>query len=470
MKRIALLTVLLLVVGLTAGFAVDVKPTVAITGTTSVAFGFDLDTSHHGFLNTADSSFRVSFLAEDGTDTHAGTGAMYGSITVSNVELFWNADSAAGAWTGGLLDADLAAKIVVTPFEISVYAAPGMTQDFFGTLEDADAPDLVVDDDESTFAMVGSGFATNYGLAVTGTFGPAAVTLKVVSDGDWTKAGTAATAAGDDTYTLFLADGTETSDGTGDYIVESTGANAAAGALTAGVYYFKKVAGAAAVAATTQGDNYAFGGEAVLTFTPLVVSAGGYYGSDTASFYGKVALDMAPIVAWGALEASMTTPDMELAAGGGLTFTIMEGTTLAASAWYGDAYQGADVQVVFTEPGDKGLVPGLDTSIKFNLLDVGDIKASEWEVVTATGYKIGLNSDMSNYARPYVNFTYGDANDGAVGGTGTPVMNAEAGVQLQVIPLTLLTAKWVSGAALDADLASDPMVLGTVQFVATVTY
>jgi len=464
MKRIALLTVLLLVVGLTAGFAVDVKPTVAITGTASLSWGYNLDTGDTGFLNAADSSFRVSFLAEDGTDTHAGTGAMYGSITISNVELFWNADSAAGAWTGGLLDADIAAKIVITPFEIGVYAAPGMTQDFFGAFEDADVPDLVVDEDEVAFAMAGSAFATNYGTWITGTFGPAAVTLKVVSDGDWAKAGTA---AGTTTYTTIVGDGTTDPTATAGttYLEVSTGVVTVDNPLTLGKAYVKAVAGAAA---TTQSNNYAFGGEAVLTFAPLTVSAGAYYGTDL-SFYGKVALDMAPIVAWGAVEANMPTAGMVLTAGGGLTFTITTGTTLAASAWYGDAAQGLDLNVVFTEP-EAGLVPALDATVTFNLLDVGDIKASEWEAKVAAGYKVGLNSDMTNYARPYASFVYGSANDGATVATAVDVMTVEAGVQLQVIPLTLFTVKYVSGAALGADLAATTPVLGSVQFVATVTY
>jgi len=407
MKRIALLTVLLLVVGLTATFAIDVKPVVAITGTASLTWGYDLDTGFTGFKNTADSSFRVTLLAEDGTDTHAGTGAAYGSITVSNVELFWNADSAAGAWTGGLLDADLAAKIVVTPFEIGVYAAPGMTQDFFGIFEDADAPDNVVDSTETAFVMAGSGFGTNYGTWVTGTFGPAAVTVKVVSNDDWT---------------------------------------------------------------LNVNNEYAYGGEAVLTFTPLVVSAGAYYGSDL-SLYGKVALDMAPIVAWAAVEANVPSTGMVLGVGGGLTFTLVKDTTLAATAWYADVFNGLDLSVVFTEP-EAGLIAGLDTMIKFNLLDVGTTLDSEWEVVTATGFKIGLNSDATNYVRPYVNFTYGSATNDGVSNYAAPitVMNAEVGAQLAVIPLTVFTVKWVSGAGLGADLASSPAVLGTVQFVATVTY
>jgi hypothetical protein len=420
MKRIALLTVLLLVVGLTA-FGIDVKPTLALTGSASVTWGFDLDHSATGFKNVGNASFTLSLLAADGTDTHAGTGAAYGSITINNIEAYWNDVGVAAGFTALGPDptddksADVTAKIVVTPFEIGVYAAPGMTQDFFATFEDADVPDLVVDNNETAFGMFGSGYATNYGTWVTGTFGPAAVTVKVVSNGDWT---------------------------------------------------------------TNTQNDYAFGGEAVLTFKPVTVSAGGYYGSSTPSFYGKVALDMAPIVAWGALEANMPTAGMDLAAGGGLTFTIVADTTLAATAWYGDSYNGADVNVVFTEPGDKGLIPMLDTSIKFNLLDVGGNLNSEWELVTATGYKIGLNSDATNYARPYVNFTYGSATNGSTAATipstnyvaAIPVMNAEVGVQLQVIPLTLFTVKWVSGAALGADLASNPIVLGSVQFVAAVTY
>jgi hypothetical protein len=297
MKRIALLTVLLLVVSL-AAFAVDVKPTVAITGTASVTWGYDLDTGANGFKNTADSSFRVTLLAEDSTDTHAGTGAMYGSITVSNVELFWNADSAAGAWTGGLLDADLAAKIVITPFEIGVFAQPGLTQDFFGALEDADAPDLVVDSGESAFAMAGGGLlGTMYGTWVTGTFGPAAVTVKIVSDGDWT-------------------------DGT---------------------------------------TGYAFGGETVLTFAPLTISAGAYSGYSALSFYAKVAADMAPIVAWGAFEGNMPTGGtMAYAAGAGLTFTLVKDTTLATTLWYGDNTKGIDLQVYSLSPkraSSPGLIP-----------------------------------------------------------------------------------------------------------------
>lgn len=411
MKRIALLTVLLLVVGLTATFAIDVKPTLALSGTASLTWGFDLDNSATGFKNTADASFTLSLLAADGTDTHAGTGAAYGSITISNIEAYWTDVVAGGGFTAvGPADTDISAKIVVTPFEIGVYAAPALGADLLGALEDGDVPDRVIENSETAFTMPGSGFGTNYGTYVQAVFGPATVKVEVVSNGDWT------------TNTL---------------------------------------------------NEYAYGADVTLVFKPLTIAAGAWLGSTDTSFSVKATLDNAPIVVWAGFEGAMPTGGtLAYGLGGGLTFTIVADTTLAASAWYGDQFHGLDMQVVFTEPGDKGLVPMLDTSVTFNLLDVGGTLASEWEIVTATGYKVGLNSDASNYARPYVNFTYGNnANNGVVDIVPVEtVMYAEVGVQLQVIPLTLFTAKWVSGAASGADLASATVALGSIQFVATVTY
>jgi len=477
MKRIALLTVLLLVVGLTAGFAIDVKPTVTLSGTATLTWAYNVDTGATGFKNAADGAFRLSLLAEDGTDTHAGTGDAFGSISFANLEFFYVIDSAALALTAGPADADITAKLVVTPFEIGITTAPGFTQDFFGALEDADVPDRVVDKTEVTYAMPGSGFTTPYGTWLTATFGPAAVTLKVVSDGDWV--GTAATAAGATTYEQYTADGTELTVAAGDYVDAATGTDVpAATTLTANKLYLKKVAGAAAVAATDNTDNkYAFGAEAVLTFAPITLSAGAYMGDTATSFYAKAAVDAAPIVVWAGFEGALpTTGDMTYGGGLGLTFTLVKDTTLAATAWYGEGYHGLDLQVVFTEPGDAGLVPMLDAALTFNLLDVSDPStpalSSEYEAILALGYKVGLNSDMSNYARPFVTFTYGsNVNDGAADlATAESVMYATAGVQLQVIPLTLFTAQWVSGSTTGNDLASTTMSLGTVQFIATVTY
>jgi hypothetical protein len=224
---------------MTLGFAVDVKPTVTLGGNATLTWAYDIDTGYTGFKNAADATFTLSLLAADGSDTHAGTGAAFGSITLANVEAYWT-DSA--TIVNGPADADITAKIVVTPFEIGVTTAPGFTQDFFGALEDADVPDRVVENSETAYAMGGSGFTTAYGTWVTGTFGPAAVTLKVVSNGDWT-----------------------------------------ANAL----------------------NEYAFGGEAVLTFKPITISAGGYYGTTATSFYAKAAVDNAPIVAWAGFEGSM---------------------------------------------------------------------------------------------------------------------------------------------------------------------
>jgi len=413
MKRIALLTVLLIVVGLTAGFAIDVKPTIAVTGTASVTFGFDLDNSTTGFSNTSDASFTLSLLAADGTDTHAGTGAAYGSITISNIEFYWTDTTAPiaipvgggtdtnGPTAAGPADADIVAKIIVTPFEIGVFSAPGMSFENLDAIENADFDDTVVDI-ETDVTFGGSGFTKDQGTYISVAFAPLTLTAKVVSNGDWT-------------------------------------ANA--------------------------NNEYAFGVDAVVDLKPLTLTLGlseDIVAPANMGFFAKVAVDAAPIVAWVGFEGASATA-LTYAAGGGLTFTLMADTTLAASFLYGDTYGGADVKVVFTEPGDAGLVPMLDDSLTVYVLDIANAAvpalAMEYEVINTLGYKVALNADQS--VRPYATVTYGTNN-------ATPtasIFTAEAGVEMKLFPLTTLTAKYVSG-----NLVADPMVLGSIQFVASVAY
>jgi hypothetical protein len=84
MKRLTLLTILLVVVGLTAG-ALELKPAFTLSGSATLEWGIDLDNMTTGFLNSAAADLTVTLLAADGTDTHAGKDGWYGSITISNV-------------------------------------------------------------------------------------------------------------------------------------------------------------------------------------------------------------------------------------------------------------------------------------------------------------------------------------------------------------------------------------------------
>jgi len=134
---------------------------------------------------------------------------------------------------------------------------------------------------------------------------------------------------------------------------------------------------------------------------------------------------------------------------------------------YGEAINGLDLKLAFVEP-EAGLLPWLDLGLTFYLLDVGDDTLEmEYEAIVTAGYKVVMSE--TQYVRPYATFKYGVGNDD-VSATAdyTNYMYLEAGVQLQLIPLTLFTVKYVSG-----DLAADGAFVadtGSVQLVAKVTY
>jgi len=459
MKRIALLTVLLLVVGLTAGFAAELKPTLTLSGSATVTFGFDLDSSAVGFKNEADADMTLTFVAEDSTDTHAGAEGVtaYGSITFNDVEIILGGDDkAANPWamSDWLTDGDVEAKIVVGNLGFGVYGAPSLEFENLDKIENDDVDDDVVDKDESD-PTFGGAFGTNYGTWLSYAFAPVTVKVEVVSNGDWAGAD-----AGDTTYETYIADGTEEVETTGDYIDGATGVAVTAGTtLTANKLYIKPVAGADAINANDE-SNFAFGGSVVLDLKPLTVTLGVSedYVNSVTGFNAKLALAMAPIDAWVGFEGQ-SAAELTYAAGGGLTFTLAEGVTLATSFLYGDAFNGADVKIVFTEP-EAGLVPGLDDTLTVYLLDIADeTLAMEYEVINTLGYKVAMGEEKS--ARPYATVTYGATN--ATPSVG--VFKAEVGVELNLIPLTKFTVKYASG-----NLSADPAVMGVVSLGATVTY
>jgi hypothetical protein len=123
MKRIALLTVLLLVVGLSLGFSQEFKPSVAWTtaGTASVTWGIDLDNMTTGFVNAGSAQFAVTFVPAV-TLTKGADAPIYGSITLTTtaLSLFDTSANNASAATA------VSAKIVAKPVEFGVYAAPSI--------------------------------------------------------------------------------------------------------------------------------------------------------------------------------------------------------------------------------------------------------------------------------------------------------------------------------------------------------
>jgi len=417
MKRLAVLCIVLLALTSLAFAEIKVEPKVTLAASGTLTWGIDLSTFDTGFQNAADADLTVTFIAADTAETKKGEGAAYGEIKISDIEFYFGGDdlgntadaAAVIAWLSDwLVDTDVAAKIVIPPIEIGVYAAPTMYADMIGEIE-VDANDDNIVDIEATYYAGGAGAAvqpfvplTTYGTWVKATLGPLALTVKVAST-DWTQ---------------------------------------------------------------DPADNaYALGLDGVLTVTPLTVSFGGYedWIQGNTGFYGKVAATVGPLAFWAGLEGNLVSSVFGFVAGGNATLTIATGTTLAATAIYGAPANGLDLKFAFVEP-EAGLIPALDLGVTFYLLDVmDDTLAMEYEAIVTAGYKVTMSD--TQYVRPYGVFKYGMGNDDP---TFMPYMYVEAGVQLKLIPLTLFTVKYVSGdLAPDGTEAADT---GTVQFVATVTY
>jgi len=179
MKRLTLLTILLVVVGLTAGFAIDVKPTFSLSGSATLSWGVDLDTGDTGFQNSATATATLSLMADGTTDTHAGKGDFYGSITISGLELYWTGTDAALAQAGDALS--VSAIFMAKGFEIGIYGAPSITGNAVAAIE---ADGYTIDETE-TALTVGANFGTTFGTYVKGTFGPVTAKVKVISNNDW---------------------------------------------------------------------------------------------------------------------------------------------------------------------------------------------------------------------------------------------------------------------------------------------
>jgi hypothetical protein len=176
MKRLTLLTILLVVVGLTAG-ALEVKPAFTLSGSAVLNWGLDLDTMDTGFRNTATADLVVTLMAADGTDTHAGKDGWYGSITLSDV------DASLDAPNGVVIPTPtVAAKIVGMGgmLAIGVVAAPDLALDFVAAIE-ATADSVVDVEGDVGVDYNGNGTYISYTMSEALMFG-----FEVVSSNDWT--------------------------------------------------------------------------------------------------------------------------------------------------------------------------------------------------------------------------------------------------------------------------------------------
>jgi hypothetical protein len=438
MKRLTLLTILLIVVGLASGFSLELKPSFTLAANAKVTWGINLDAMTTGFLNEETIDMFVILFADDTSDIHKGDGDWYGYIEVKEIELLWweNEASAAPRWTlaedtdgTGLDDIDASAKIVGLggALAIGVNAGPdtGSNVDFVASLEDDEDADYPVVDYETDDELDLGVNYDNYGTYVSYAFSDAlTVGIEAVSQLDYN-------ANVNNAYGFAL-----------DILAKFSPLT-----VTAGVNY---------------GINYVVVG----TNEPAYIDVFGFglkVAADTDMVDGWVGFDGGMGTSVGEVTAAPTYSfgsDFQFEVGGGLTFTVFEVTTLAVDVTYGPGFvpvgfDDLDVKVVFTEPAAKGLVDNLDLTVKFWLLDIPD--SMEWEANIDGGYLMGVW---------YPNFTVdvGDnqnlfADTTAIG----TYMTIKVGIDYTGIPLTTLGLYWQH-----LDPIND--VLGDILVSAKVTY
>lgn len=426
MKRLTLLTILLVVVGLTAGFAIDVKPTFSLSGSATVKWGVDLITMNHGFNNTADASFTLTLLPKDGTESKTAKDAWYGAISFANLEFYW---TDAGVPVFGPADTDITAKIVGMGgnLEIAIYAKPSLKYEYAGFVplfsEDAgyDTTGAVT----PTTAVTG-GLKISYTIAGIGT-----LSAKVASNGDWGLLPDVT--AGDDTYTIYIADGTEDPVAAlGDYLLPDGTVLAVGFVLLPNHLYLKLVGGSEPVTGSAN-DQYSFGADFSLTAVKdLTFAAGAFYNVETEylGFAAKAGYTIAGASVNVGFDGQVvaTVFDFDLAASVGYKF--MKDKDSVSVNGYFDSFDRLDVGLLFTDA--EGFVPGL----AFTLGAYGNdlMGAQTMSFAESASYKF-MMGDV-NYVKPYEKFIYD---------LDTPAMYLSVGVEAMLIPNTVFKIDFTGG-------------------------
>jgi len=460
MKRLTLLTILLVVVGLTAGFAIDVKPTFSLSGSATAKWGVDLITGDHGFNNTADASFTLNLFPADGTASKGADAAWYGSISFANLEFYWT-DS--GTPVFGPADTDITAKIIGLggDMEIGIYAAPSLTYTYAGyvPLYSADAG-YATTGAVTPLVTTKGGLSILYKLAGVGTF-----TAKIASIGDWGLL--ADVPGGDDTYTIYIADGTEVVAALGDYKIAATGVDVAVGVtLTANVLYLKLVGGSEPVTGSGN-DQYAFGADFSLSAVKdLTFNVGGIYDIDTSyvGFGASLGYTVAGITATVGFDGQVaaTVFDYDLAAS--VAYSFREAKDSLSVNVYNDSFDLLNFGVLFSDA--SGFIPGLSFSFGAYVYDLLASPANDPMLVSlgeTASYKFMLGD--VNYVMPYETVRYDLA--GAK-------MYLNGGVDVKVIPNTVFKLDFVGGStANDNNVGLVGVDIATYQVLsvsATVSY
>jgi hypothetical protein len=165
MKKLTLLIVLFLTLGLTATFALDVEP--SWSGDATLTVGFDLENSQVGFLNEYTASLSLVFLDEASVEAGSSEG-ISGMITLADATA-----SISSVDTVTVDEPAVTATLYISPIWIKIYSEPSMDFDWAA---DAEGNDDGVQNDA---------YAGGYGATIGGAFDPVDFEIYVVSEDDW---------------------------------------------------------------------------------------------------------------------------------------------------------------------------------------------------------------------------------------------------------------------------------------------
>jgi len=411
MKRLTLLVVLLGVMGLAAGFALEVKPAFALAGSASVTWGIDLDNVTTGFVNAGSADLTVTLVALNSTDTHAGKEGLYGSITISNLTLLWidgalnTGDSVAGA-----SEAAVSARLVAGPISVGINGAPGMSSDSVVAIEDATDTGVAIINTilaaETTYVF--SQYASGHGTWVKYTADKFAVTLDVTSNGDYT------------------------------------------------------------TTTPNTGNGYAIGLEGSVTaISPLTIGLGVFQGlswtTNPTGGYVSLGVDVGTVGTFGAAFdwSGFTTFTWEASAKAQLYFNKEKTAYLLARVYFDPAAAGnsLDSAVAFMVPA-KTLFGPVNFDVTAYLLDL-TLATKTIGVLSHAGYTMTLGNGMDVAPSIIAAFTT------HIGGTATSALTLtpQVVVTLAKAPTTTLTLAYTSG-----DFLAATPGLGTITMALGVTY
>lgn len=415
MKRLTLIIVLVAAVGLASGFALEVKPSFELSGSASMTWGVDLDNMDTGFKNSSDADLTITLMAEGSEDTHAGKGPVYGSITLSDLELYWvdgvmyvggDKVKAGYDWatnddeTTIAVDPSIEAHLVFGNFDLGIFDHPDMNSEGAPAIEDGeDSYNDIIDAiliEEPAFTF--GAFDSNQGTY-----------LKYNMGDNWFKVDFVSRDAWDDAATK---------------------------------------------------NEYAAGAEASMTFAPITVGAGVFQGitwaPNATGGYATLALDLTGIgSAKAGFDWQLGTPFLwDVFGQADMYFNADKTAYLEAKLFYEPGATNLDSALYFMVPADT-LFGAVNADLAFFALDL-TTAAKTIGAEAHLGYTLKLANGMKVAPTAFVDFT----SVGPAPSVNTLLVGPQVVVTLAEAPDTTFTLAYTSGNLLATTIGMGEITAG----------